>query len=72
MHVGLCIIVHCSRHLHLVTVALGAVYEFSYLLTYTLCSKKMDHQTHGGNFVKMLTDFQNPFTVRLDDKFAVK
>jgi len=34
--------------------------------------KKMDHQTHGGNFVKILTDFQNPFTVRVSDKFAIK
>jgi len=37
------------------------------------CSKKkLDLQTHGGNFVKILTDFQNPFTVRLTDKFAIK
>jgi len=31
--------------------------------------KKLDHQTHSGN---ILIDFQNCFTVRLSDKFAIK
>ena len=33
--------------------------RFSEDYIYTLCSKKVDHQTHGGNSVK---DFQNSFT----------
>jgi len=33
--------------------------------------KKAGHQTHGGN-CPILTDFQNSFTVRLSDKFAIK
>ena len=37
----------------------------------TVYSKEMDHQTHGGNFCQILTDFQNSFIVRLSDKFAV-
>jgi len=35
--------------------------------------KKLDHQTHGGNFDKSFkTNSQNSFIVRLSDKFAVK
>jgi len=39
---------------------------------YTLCPKKVVHQTHGDNFVNNLTDFQNFFTAGNPGKFYTK
>ena len=71
-----------DEHLQILGERRGGVYEnsigdktsdISETKQSTLCSKKVDHQTHGGNFVKIiLTDFQNSFTVRLSDKFATE
>ena len=39
---------------------------------YTLCPKKVVHQTHGDNFCQFLTDFHNSFTGGKPSKFAKK
>jgi len=40
-------------------------------VTHIAVFQKVDQQTHGGDFVKIiLTDFKSSFTVRLSNKFA--
>jgi len=42
------------------------------VIYYTLCPKKVVHQTHGDNFVNFLMDFPNSFTAGKRSKFPTK